>query len=54
VLHHVEQGAHVLALEAADVIGRVFERSDEELKFMPGMLPMARTISIAMKLLWAA
>jgi diguanylate cyclase (GGDEF)-like protein len=33
---------------------RQLERSDEELKFMPGMLPMARTISLAMKLLWAA
>ncbi|MES2990753.1 MAG: GGDEF domain-containing protein [Pseudomonadota bacterium] len=33
---------------------RQLERSNEELRFMPGMLPMARTISLAMKLLWAA
>jgi diguanylate cyclase (GGDEF)-like protein len=33
---------------------RQLERSGDELKFMPGMLPMARTISLAMKLLWAA
>jgi diguanylate cyclase (GGDEF)-like protein len=32
---------------------RQLERSGDELKFMPGMLPMAQTISLAMKLLWA-
>jgi diguanylate cyclase (GGDEF)-like protein len=33
---------------------RQLERSGDELKFMPGMLPMARTISLVMKLIWAA
>lgn len=33
---------------------RQLERSGDELEFMPGMLPMAQTISLAMKLLWAA
>lgn len=33
---------------------RQLERSGDELKFMPGMLPMAQTISLTMKLIWAA
>jgi len=33
---------------------RQLERSGNELKYMPGMLPMAQTISLTMKLIWAA
>lgn len=33
---------------------RQLERSGDELKFMPGMLPMTQTVSLVMKLIWAA
>lgn len=33
---------------------RQLERAGEALEFMPGMLPAAKTISLAMKLIWAA
>jgi diguanylate cyclase (GGDEF)-like protein len=33
---------------------RRLERSGADLRFMPGMMPMAQTISLVMKLLWAA